>query len=410
MRFSTNLAGAAQSLRTHPLRALLTMLGVVVGVAAVVTVMAIGEGARLKIIAQIQSLGGNLLLVTPGSARDRGVHLGGGSGATLTAEDGRAIALEVPGVVLAAPSVYKRMQVVHGNANWTTTVQGAGNEYLAAREWPILKGRPFSSTEQAEASKVALLGVTVADRLFRNREPVGNTVRIGGSAFRIIGVLAAKGQSSSGADQDDKVIVPLAAARTRILGSSQARLGAVQYVMVKVEDNERLAEARDGIRRLLRQRHRLEPPDEDDFEIRNLAEVQASREAASGVLTFWLSAVASVSLVVGGISIMNIMLVAVTERTREIGLRMVAGARPSDIRIQFLAEAVMLSLAGAVLGLALGAAAAWAIGAIQELAVLIRWPSLVAAAGVALGTGVFFGLYPAVKASRLAPAEALRAQ
>jgi putative ABC transport system permease protein len=205
-------------------------------------------------------------------------------------------------------------------------------------------------------------------------------------------------------------MMPLATARIRILGSSQARLGAVQYVMAKVDDAGRLASVEDEIRRLLRQRHRLSPGDEDDFAIRNLAEVQASREAASGALTFWLSAVASVSLIVGGISIMNIMLVSVTERTREIGLRMVVGARRADIRTQFLVEAVVLSLVGALLGLALGAAAAWAIATVQDLPVLIRWPSLLVAAGFALGTGVFFGLYPAMKASRLSPAEALRAQ
>jgi putative ABC transport system permease protein len=406
----TNLASALHSLRAHPLRSVLTMLGVVVGVAAVVAVMAVGEGARLRIIAQIQSLGGNLLLITPGSARTQGVHQGSGSGENLTLDDAAAIGREIPGVVVTAPSVFKRVQVVRGNANWSTTVQGITNDYLVAREWPLASGRPFSSTEQTGGAKVALLGATVAERLFRGEEPTGKLIRLGGAPYAVIGVLEAKGQSSSGADQDDKVMIPLATAQSRLTGSSRARMGAVQYVMVKFAEQQRLAASTEEIRLLLRQRHGLGADEEDDFTARNLADVQASREAATGVLTFWLSAVASVSLLVGGISIMNIMLVSVTERTREIGLRLAVGARPSDIRNQFLAEAVVLSLIGAAFGLAVGAATAWTIVTIQELPIFIRPFSLVISAGFAIATGIFFGLYPALKASRLAPAEALRAE
>jgi len=386
------------------------MLGVVVGVAAVVAVMAIGEGARLRIIAQIQSLGGNLLLVTPGSARTQGVHQGSGSRESLTVDDARAIAAEVGGVTVAAPSVFKRVQVVRGNANWSTTVQGITNDYLAAREWPLASGRPFSSVEEAGGGKIALLGQTVAERLFPGEEAAGRVIRVAGAPYRVVGVLAAKGQSSAGADQDDKVMVPLATARSRIVGSRSARLGAVQYVMVKVADREQLSAVAEDIRMLLRQRHGVPAGGEDDFSLRNLADVQASREAATGVLTFWLSAVASVSLLVGGISIMNIMLVSVTERTREIGLRLAVGARPADIRDQFLAEAVALSLIGAVFGLAAGAAAAWVIAAAQDLPILIRGASLAVSAGFALVIGAFFGLYPALRASRLPPAEALRTE
>jgi putative ABC transport system permease protein len=410
MRTVSNLVNALDSLRAHPLRSVLTMLGVVVGVAAVVAVMAVGEGARSRIIAQIQSLGGNLLLATPGSARTQGVHQGSGSGENLTIADARAIAVEVPGVVVTAPSVFKRVQVVRGNANWSTTVQGITNEYLAAREWRLASGRPFSSTEEAGGAKVALLGRTVAERLFPGEEPSGQLIRVGGAPYAVIGVLEGKGQSSSGADQDDKVMVPLATAQSRISGSLRARLGAVQYVMVKIAEQERLATAAEEIRLLLRQRHALAADEDDDFSLRNLADVQASREAATGVLTFWLSAVASVSLIVGGISIMNIMLVSVTERTREIGLRLAVGARPADVRNQFLAEAVVLSLIGAICGLAVGAAIAWVIAVVQDLPIIIRPVSLVVSAGFALVTGIFFGLYPALKASRLAPAEALRAE
>ena len=403
-----SFSSAVGSLLAHPLRSALTVLGVIVGVAAVVAVMAVGEGAREHIIAQIQSLGGNLLLVTPGSARSQGVRLGSGSGENLTESDASAIAREVPGVLHTAPSIYKRTQVVRGNTNWSTTVQGITNDYLLAREWHLSTGRPFSSIDQVQAAKVALLGRTLVERLFSDSDPVGELIRVGGAPFQVIGVLDAKGQSSSGADQDDKVLIPLSTARTHVIGSSRARMGMVQYVMVKVDRAERLAAVAEDMARLLRQRHGLAAEDQDDFSIRNLADVQASREAASGVLSFWLSAVASVSLVVGGISIMNIMLVSVSERTREIGLRLAVGARPADIRNQFLAEAVALSLVGALLGLAIGTAAAWMLGVVQGLPILIRPWSLSVAAGFALITGIFFGLYPAVKAARLTPAEALR--
>ena len=405
-----SFSSAVGSLFAHPLRSALTVLGVIVGVAAVVAVMAVGEGAREHIIAQIQSLGGNLLLVTPDSASNQGVRLGSGSGESLTESDASAIAQEVPGVLHTAPSIYRRAQVVRGNTNWSTTVQGITNDYLLAREWRLSAGRPFSSIDQVRAAKVALLGQTLVERLFSDSDPIGELIRVDGAPFQVIGVLDAKGQSSSGADQDDKVLIPLSSARVHVIGSSRVRMGMVQYVMVKVDQAERLEPAAEDIARLLRQRHGLAPEDQDDFSIRNLADVQASREAASGVLTFWLSAVASVSLVVGGISIMNIMLVSVSERTREIGLRLAVGARPADIRNQFLAEAVALSLAGAILGLIIGTAAAWVLGAVQGLPVLIRPWSLSVAAGFALVTGVFFGLYPAVKAARLAPADALRVE
>ena len=403
-----SFSSAVGSLFAHPLRSALTVLGVIVGVAAVVAVMAVGEGAREHIIAQIQSLGGNLLLVTPDSASNQGVRLGSGSGESLTESDASAIAQEVPGVLHTAPSIYRRAQVVRGNTNWSTTVQGITNDYLLAREWRLSAGRPFSSIDQVRAAKVALLGQTLVERLFSDSDPIGELIRVDGAPFQVIGVLDAKGQSSSGADQDDKVLIPLSSARVHVIGSSRVRMGMVQYVMVKVDRAERLEPAAEDIARLLRQRHGLAPDDQNDFSVRNLADVQASRKAASGVLTFWLSAVASVSLVVGGISIMNIMLVSVSERTREIGLRLAVGARPADIRNQFLAEAVALSLAGAILGLIIGTAAAWVLGAVQGLPILIRPWSLSVAAGFALVTGVFFGRYPAVKAARLAPAEALR--
>lgn len=409
-RLGASLSTALASMRVHPLRSALTALGVIVGVAAVISVMAIGEGARLRVIAQIQSLGGNLLLITPGSEQRQGVSAGGGSAQTLSVADARAIAREIPGVMVSAPTVYRRTRIVHGNANWVTTVQGITNDYLVAREWRLADGRPFSSLEEARGAKVAYLGQTVAERLFPGAAPVGAMVRIGGAPYAVIGVLQAKGQSTAGSDQDDKVMIPLSAALARNLGPGRPRLGAVQYIMVKVAAAERLDTAPAEIRRLLRQRHGLWAERDDDFTIRNLADVQASREAATGVLTFWLSAVASISLIVGGISIMNIMLVSVTERTREIGLRLAVGAHPGDIRRQFLAEAALLSIFGALVGLLLGIAVAWVIGGAQDLPIRVRPVSLATAAGFALVTGLVFGFYPALKASRLSPAEALRTE
>jgi putative ABC transport system permease protein len=395
-------------MRAHPLRSALTALGVIVGVAAVVAVMAIGEGTRLHIIAQIQSLGGNLLLITPGSEKKQGVSEGGGSAKTLTADDARAIAQELPGIVVAAPSVFERTRIVQGNANWATTLQGITNDYLIAREWRLAGGRPFSTLEERRGAKVVYLGQTVVDRVFAGDDPIGRLVRIGGAPYAVVAVLEAKGQSSAGADQDDKIMIPLSTALARNVGPGRPRSGAVQYIMVKVAAEERLATVPEEIRRLLRQRHGLWAERDDDFTIRNLADVQATREAATGALTFWLSAVASISLVVGGISIMNIMLVSVTERTREIGLRLAVGARPADIRGQFLAEASLLSVFGALVGLAVGIAAATTIGAVQDLPIRVRPVSLGTAAGFALLTGLAFGFYPALKASRLSPAEALR--
>lgn len=407
MQLGLSLASAVRSLRVHPLRSLLTILGVVVGVAAVVAVIAVGEGARARLIAQIQSLGGNLLLVTPGSQRSQGAHLGSGSRGSLTQEDARAILHEIPGVLLAASSVFRRTQVVRGNLNWSTTVQGITNDYLGAREWPLREGRPFSSTEQAGAAKVAILGSTVATRLFPHQTPVGALIRVGDTPFQVIGVLEPKGQSSGGADQDDKVMMPLSTARIRVLGSNSAKLGSVQYVMAKVDRAERLAETAEEIRRLLRQRHGLGPSAPDDFTVRNLAEVQASRQAASGVLTFWLTAVASVSLLVGGISIMNVMLVSVSERTREIGLRMAVGARGGEILQQFMVEALLLSSIGGAAGLALGILASLTAAAWADIPILVSPIALFLALGAAVATGVASGVFPALKASRLSPVVAL---
>lgn len=407
---TVHLNEALRGLSSYPLRAALTALGIVIGVAAVITVLAIGEGARLRVIEKIQSLGGNLLLVTPGSARSGAVQLGAGSRKTLTTDDVVAIRREIAGLLAVAPSVFKKLQVVRGNRNWSTTVQGITPDYLKAREWGISSGRPLSAVDQANSSKVALLGATLADRLFNGEDPVGEIVRIGDTPFSVIGVLAPKGQSSGGSDQDDKAMIPLSTATVRVLGTGRSELGGLRYIMVKVDQAERLADVESELRRLLRQRHRLTPGYPDDFNVRNLAEVQAQREEASGVLTFWLGAVASVSLAVGAISVMNIMLVAVAERTREIGLRRAVGALRRDIMWQFLTEALLLALLGGVVGVVLGVALSLAIAEWGGLPISIGAGGLLLSLGAAAAAGVGAGVLPALKAAGLTPIDALRAE
>jgi putative ABC transport system permease protein len=402
-----HLAIAGQALRRHKLRSALTMLGVIVGVASVIVLMGVGAGARQEVLAEIRSLGSNLLLIQPGSARSAGARLGRGSGASLTVDDADAIRDEIPGVVASAPSVYGRAQVIRGNLNWQTTVQGITPDFLVAREWPVAEGREFSDQEVRAAAKVALLGRTVADELFGDAPALGNLIRVADVPFTVVGVLAPKGENTQGTDQDDKILVPLATAQTRVLGDRQQRARAVQYVMVKIGDWSYMQAAAEEVRALLRQRHRLQPGEDDDFTLQNLEEVQRSEEQASGTFVRLLVTVALVSLIVGGISIMNIMLVSVTERTREIGIRLAVGARPSDVLGQFLTEAVTLSTLGGTIGMGLGFAAL-GLASLVGLPVLIEARAVLLAFGFSVGVGVFFGLYPARRAARLNPIEALR--
>ncbi|WP_134499763.1 ABC transporter permease [Microvirga pakistanensis] len=391
------------------LRSMLTMLGIIIGVAALITMVAVGTGAQNQIDEQIRSLGANLLTIQPGSLNQGGVRLGTGSRQTLSEADAAAIAEEVPGVVVAAPTISGTVQVVQGNANWSTLAGGITPAYLVARDWRVETGRGFTLDEVDTAAKVVLLGATVVDKLFEDEEPLGQLVRIANVPFTIVGVLGRKGQNAgNGRDQDDVVLVPLSTAKLRVLGSNKVSRNAVDFVMVKVVSDEAIVSAQEQIRRLLRQRHRLAAGAPDDFQIRKPSETMEARAAATRSLTFLLAAIASVSLVVGGISIMNIMLVSVTERTHEIGLRQALGARRRDIRNQFLVEATMLCLLGGVLGVGVGALVAVGIGN------LAGWPIWVSPASIALGfafsgaIGVFFGFYPAHKAALLDPIEALR--
>jgi putative ABC transport system permease protein len=400
---------AFRAIRANLLRSALTMLGIIIGVAAVITMVAIGTGAQRQVAEQIRSLGSNLLLVQPGSPNQGGARLGIGQRLTLTEEDAAAIAGEVPSVLVAVPTMSGPGHVVQGNLNWSTLVGGITPGYLVARDWRVETGREFTLEEVETAAKVVLLGRTVADILFREEDPVGRQVRLANTPFTVIGVLASKGQAAAaGRDQDDIVLVPLSTAKLRVLGGSRVSRNLVDFLLVKIAADEASEPVRQQIRRLLRQRHRLDEQAEDDFRIREPFAAMEARAASTRSLTYLLAAIASVSLVVGGISIMNIMLVSVTERTREIGLRQALGARRRNLLNQFLVEATTLCVLGGLVGVVVGIGAAFGIGT------MAGWPIWVSPASVVLAVvfsgviGVFFGFYPAHKASRLDPIQALR--
>ncbi|MBA3596187.1 MAG: ABC transporter permease [Methylibium sp.] len=402
------LRSAWRALTANPMRSMLTMLGVMIGVAAVITTLAIGNGAQQRIAEQIRSLGSNALMVVPGAQNARGVRLGAQTGHALTEEDAEAIASEVFEVQYAAPNLRSAQQIVAGNTNWSTYVLGTTSDYLLAREWQIAGGRVFGPGELAGSGKVAVIGHTVAQELFGSTDPIDQVIRVRQVPLTVIGVLAPKGQNSWGQDQDDVVMVPISTYRNRVQGHASGRLKRVGSVSVKVHEGMSMQAAEEGIRTLLRQRHRLQPDDDDDFALRNLTELMQTQEATSRVLALLLAAVAGVSLLVGGIGIMNIMLVSVTERTREIGLRRAVGARSRDILAQFLIEAVSLSLAGGAIGVLLGAAVTAAIAAFAGWQVVMSASAIVLAVGFSAAVGVFFGFYPARRAAALLPIEALR--
>jgi len=399
---------AITALRVNALRSGLTMLGIIIGVGAVITMVAVGAGAQARVAEQIQSLGSNLIIVLSGAITSGGVRLGTGTQLTITEDDATAIAREVPAVQAAAPSMRGSGQVVYGNLNWSTIVQGVTPEYFEARELGVVAGKTFTQQDVDGSTKVALLGQTVAQNLFGDSDPLGQVIRIRKVPFTVIGLLDRKGQSTWGQDQDDIILIPLSTAKKKLLGVSQANARAVSAISIKVRAGADMKPAEQQIRDLLRQRHHLQPYQDDDFWLRNLAEMLQAQEQSSRILTMLLAAIASVSLLVGGIGIMNIMLVSVTERTREIGLRMAVGARSRDIRAQFLVEALTLSLIGGVIGIALGLAGSYGIAYFAEWRTLILPDAILLAFGFAGAVGIFFGFYPAQKASRLDPIEALR--
>ena len=399
---------ALRSLRVNKLRSALTMLGIIIGVGAVITMVAVGSGAQARVAEQIQSLGSNLIIVLSGSVTAGGVRMGTSSQQTITEDDSAAIAREIPAVQVSAPSVRGNAQIVFGNLNWATGVQGVTPDYFEAREWPVVNGRAFGPEDVDGATKVALLGQTTAVNLFAEADPVGQIVRIKKVPFTVVGILDRKGQNSWGQDQDDIVIIPLSTAKKKVLGKSNSNPRAVSSISVKIRPDEDMSEAETQIRELLRQRHRLQGYQDDDFWLRNLSEILQTQEESSKVMTYLLAAIASVSLLVGGIGIMNIMLVSVTERTREIGLRMAVGARGRDILSQFLIEAVTLSLIGGIIGIAAGLGGAEALSYFAEWRTLVSAQAIAMAFGFAAAIGIFFGFYPARKAAQLDPIEALR--
>jgi putative ABC transport system permease protein len=408
MTFLATLKVALAALRTNKLRSALTMLGIIIGVGAVIAMVGVGAGAQARVEDQIKSLGSNLIIVLSGNFTAGGARMGFGSQPTISEDDAYALQREVSTVEASAPQLRGSGQVVFGNTNWATSILGISPEYFVARNWATMSGRGIEPSDVESGAKVAVLGQTVTRNLFGEADPVGETIRIRRVPHTIVGVLERKGQSMVGQDQDDVVLIPISTARKRVLGGQQVKSRSVQSITIKVRDGQDVAVAEQEIRDLLRQRHRLQPNQEDDFFLRNLAEVLAAQEASSRVLAMLLAAIASVSLIVGGIGIMNIMLVSVTERTREIGLRMAVGARGRDILLQFLVEAVTLALIGGLVGIVLGVGASFAVGHFAGWRTEMNAAAIVLAVSFAGAIGVFFGFYPARKAAQLAPIDALR--
>ncbi len=395
---------ALRAIRRNKVRSGLTMLGVIIGVASVIAMVALGAGARASIDAQIAAQGTTLIHLSAGSFGGHGSARGGaGSVTTLTLEDAQAIVAELPTIARFTPVVRGRAQVIAGNNNWNTSVEGGSEDYLAVRGWVVAEGANFTPRDVLVAEKVCLLGASVASQVFPDQDPVGQVIRVRNMPFRVVGVLAPKGQGQWGQDQDDFVLAPWTTIQKKLLGITH-----LQQVSFTATTNEAVEPTAVAITRLMRQRHRVQNPEDDDFSVRTVEEMAATRVQMANTMTGLLMSVASVSLLVGGIGIMNIMLVSVTERTREIGVRMAVGARTRDILRQFLAEAVALSLVGGLLGIALG------VGVSELMATSLGWPVLVDHRAILLafafsaGVGVFFGWYPARKAAGLDPIEALR--
>ncbi|GAU83799.1 ABC transporter permease [Bosea sp. BIWAKO-01] len=402
------IRSALSAIGANALRSALTMLGIIIGVAAVIAMVAIGSGARERVTGQIKSLGANLAIIQSGNVTQGGVRLGAGASSTLTDEDARAVLAEVENVTAAAPVIVTRAQAVYAGTNWSTQITATDLDFFTAREWSVAEGRLFEPEELRRGEIVAVIGQTVAKNLFGEQDPLDQMFRIRNVPFKVIGVMAPKGQSALGQDQDDVIFVPLDTGRRRIIGRNYARDRSVQTIMVKFASEDAIAPGIADTTALLRQRHRLPEDQDDDFIVRNLTEIANTATAAATTLSWLLAAVAAVSLLVGGIGIMNIMLVSVTERTREIGLRLAVGARQRDVLAQFLIEATTLATIGGAVGIALG------VGAALTIARIANWPSVISietiliAVGVSGMIGVFFGFYPARQAARLDPIEALR--
>ena len=399
---------AFTALRTNRVRSGLTMLGIVIGVAAVIATVAVGTGASRRVEAQIASIGSNMVIVIPGSLTSSGLQLGTGSATTLTRSDARELGAQCPDISNTAPAVRGAASVVYEGSNWGTTILGTTPDYLKIRDISVAKGEPFNQQDIEKASKVALLGSAVVQKLYGSVDPVGTIIRIKQVPFVVQGVLAPKGQSAGGQDQDDIVLLPITSAKQKVLGFKSANADAVDAILMQAIASDRIGTAQEEARLLLRQRHHLLPNEDDDFSMRNLEEIFKAQATSSRVMSLMLAAVASVSLIVGGIGIMNIMLVSVRERTREIGLRQAVGAKTRDILTQFLVEATTLSLCGGVVGVLIGIASSIVISHVAGWQTVVRPGAIVLAVAFSALVGIGFGFYPARKAAYLDPIEALR--
>ena len=403
MEIFATIRVALRAIMRNKLRSLLTVLGVVIGVCAVITMVNIGSGAQVAIETAISGLGTNMIIIFPGRMTKGGMRTGFGTVTSLVDSDAQAVSDECPAVQLVTPVVTTAAQVVFQNQNWGTSIMGTNPDFQRIKNWPLARGEFFTMQDVKAASKVCVLGKTVSEKLFGIQNPVGQIIRVKRIPFRVIGLLTEKGQTTFGQDQDDTVVVPYTTAQKRLMGITY-----LSMIMASAVSNERIPDAQEQIGTLLRQRHHIPKGDDDDFTVRNLADLTSTFNMITGILTLLLGSIASISLVVGGIGIMNIMLVSVTERTREIGIRMSVGAKPADILLQFLLEAVLLSLIGGAVGIILG------IGLTAVIAYFAEWPTpislfaIIVSSLFAAAVGIFFGLYPARKASRMNPIEALR--
>ena len=410
MNFLEILRTAVFALRGNWLRSALTSLGVIIGIAAVIVMVSVGQGTQAEIDKLVSGLGSNRLDIGgAGGFGGGGARIAAGSRYTLNESDANAIREEIPEVQYVAASLRGGTQVVYAESNWSTQWQGVQPDFFSINGWEVQSGNGFEARDYS-GGKSVILGETVRRELFADEDAIGQTVRLGRVPFTVVGVLKPKGQGGFGQDQDDVVLVPLETARRRLMGASAVPPGAVQQIALGVTRADDVSYVQGEVEALLRQRHKIQPGDEDDFSVRNIAEVVATRTQTTRLMSLLLGAVATISLIVGGIGIMNIMLVSVTERIREIGLRMAVGAGPSDIRRQFLAEAMLISLIGGVIGIALGVAGALLVGKFGSLPVALNGQVVALAAGFSIATGLFFGYYPARKASQLDPIEALRQQ
>jgi len=403
MKILNVILSAFRALRRNKMRSFLTMLGIIIGVAAVIAMLAIGQGAEYSVKEQIAALGTNVLMVFPGAQQQAGVRTAAGSATTLTEDDALAILKECSAVQYISPGAFAGGQVIAGNLNWSTSIQGVGSDYLEIRQWSVEYGEFFTDQDVKAAAKVCILGKTVADNLFRDISPVDQTIRIRSVPFKVVGVLTKKGQNAMGQDQDDVILSPYTTVIRRL-----SHWPNLRFVLVSATSLDNISTAQRQITELLRMRHKIQPFEADDFTIRNQADIAATATATTEVLTILLASIASVSLLVGGIGIMNIMLVSVTERTREIGIRMSIGARARDILTQFLIEALVLSLLGGITGIILGVAGSSVISSIAKWPTIITAFSIILSFGFSIAIGIFFGFYPARKAAMLNPIDALR--